>query len=264
MGFFGNLFGSEDRRAARESQENAERAAGLAAKTAASGVALQKENIALQREGLVIAREGIAVAREETEFQRSQYNDWKDVYGDLQDNIGEYYKTLGPERIIAQGLQAEQQEYQKARTAITKSLAQRGISGSGVEGAALTTLEGQHYTNRASVRATAEQKVIDSKTGFLGIGLGQGAQLLGVLAQATGQTQNAYGNITQAYGGVTNAYNVASGAYGQQVGAYNQQSENQTNLSRSYLQSATARYSSTLEFASSLAGAATGFATGSP
>lgn len=239
--FVGKVIGvdNEDEKIAKAKAEASVKSTQIAADVASENIDLQRENIALQREGLDIAREGVAVAREETEFQRSQYNDWKDVYGDLQENLGEYYNTLGPERIISMGLQAEQVEFQKARNAITKSLHQRGISGSGVEGAALTSLEGQHYTNRASVRATAEQKVQEQKLNFLGVGLGQGAQLLGTLAQTTGQQQNAYSNITQSYGGQTNAYNVASSAYSQRVGAYNQQGTNLMNISQSYLSSST-------------------------
>ena len=260
--WIGDVFGGDEADAARETAAAGVESTKIAAGVASENIALQRENIALQREGLDIAREGVDVARQETEFQRSQYQDWKDVYGDLQTNLGEYYNTLGPEKIISQGLQAEQAEYQKARASITKTLAQRGISGSGVEAAALTTLEGTHYTNRAGVRATAEQKVAEQKQAFLGIGLGQGAQLLGTLAATAGQEQGAYGNIRAAYGGATNAYGVAGQAYGQQVGAYTQQSGQQFGLAGNYTTASYKLKQQGADLLSSVIGAGTAWAGG--
>lgn len=234
----------------------------IAAQVARESIEFQREGLEVQREGIGVAREGVDIARGEAEFQRTQYEDWKDVFGDLQENIGGYYKALGPERIIAQGLQAEQVEFQKSKAALTKTLTQRGIGGSGVEAAALTTLEGARYTGRAGVRASAEQKVIEKKQGFLGLGLGQGAHLLGTLAATTGQTQDAYGNVASAYGGVGRAYGQVGGAYGQQVGAYGQQAQTQARFSGGYLRGAQQTQVQAGDFLSDVVGFRTGLRTG--
>jgi hypothetical protein len=237
-GLFGGGGGGGQQLAAAQAQSAASvESTRIAAEVARENIEFQREGLGVVREGIDIAREGVVLSREDAEFQRSQYQDWKDVYGDLQTNIGEYYEALGPERIISQGLEAEQKEFQSTRANITKSLAQRGLSGSGIEAEAITQLENQRYVGRANVRATAEQRVVEQKQGFLGIGLGQGANYLGTLAQTTGQTQTAYGNVNTAFGRVGSTYGNVGTAYGQQVGAFTNQAQNQANISGSYLQS---------------------------
>lgn len=123
-----------------------------------------------------------AMTKEQLEFQREQYDDWKEVYGDLQDNLGEYYNNLDPADYEARGLQTVQQEFQLARDRTEAQLAQRGLSTSGIQAAADVTLEADAAGKRAAVRMNAPEIVAKEKQGFLGLGLGQGTQMLGIQA----------------------------------------------------------------------------------
>lgn len=124
----------------------------------------------------------IDMTEEQLAFQREQYEDWKNIYGDLQENLGNYYTSLDPKDYEARGLQAVQQEYQAAKTNLDRSLAQRGISSSGLQAAADTSFSQQLASARADVRLKAPDTVAMEQMKFLGLGLGQGTEMLGINA----------------------------------------------------------------------------------
>lgn len=147
----------------------------------------------------------LAMAKEQIKFQKEQYADWKAVYGDIQSNLGDYYKKLTPEKITALGLQNQQKEFQMAMEQVDADFARRGISAdSGVVKAVKTRATFQNATARAAIRTGAEEAVNQQKLGFLGVGLGQGAQMLGIVGNAynaginsqTGIATNAMSNYT--------------------------------------------------------------------
>jgi hypothetical protein len=125
-----------------------------------------------------------ALTEEQVKFNREQYSDWKDIYGDLQENLGNYFKDLGEDKIMSLGLTNQQKEYQAARMEVTKEIAQRGLTGSGIETDVLASGAFQNATARATIRSTAEDTVQQKKLAFLGIGLGQGGAYLGGVNQA--------------------------------------------------------------------------------
>ncbi len=143
------------------------------------------------QQSLAVARENIDFQREQLEWQKAQYNDWKSVYGDLSSNLGEYYNQLSGETIAAQQLSATAQEFARAQEDVQRQLAQRGMSDSGTAAAATTALATQEAATRANIRATADQQAAQQKAGFLGIGLGQGTQMLGIQAQQAGTISQA-------------------------------------------------------------------------
>ena len=108
-------------------------------------------------------------------FSREQYEDWKAVFGDVQKNLAEYYKNLTPASIEAQGIQALNTEYAAASKSLTQSLAQRGISSSGLEAQALTDLAQKQAQDTANVRVQAPIIAAQEKMKFLALGLNQGA-----------------------------------------------------------------------------------------
>ena len=148
-----------------------------------------------------IAKDNIKFQKQQLEFQKEQYTDWKAIYGDLQENLGEYYKNLSGSTLVAPQLQAQAMEYQKALRETTQQLAQRGLSGSGMEAQALTSMAMQSAEQRAAIRASADQQVAEKKLQFLGIGLGQGTNMLGTIAgqsQTIGNASNtASSNVLQ-------------------------------------------------------------------
>lgn len=132
------------------------------------------------------------MAASELEFNQQRYSDWKDVYGSIQDNLSDYYTNLSPDMYEAQGLEAFNAEYQKAQDSVAASLAQRGITDSGLS----TQLEQQGALSaaqsRAAIRMDAPAKVASLQSNFLQIGLGQdpSGDIAGTLARGTSNSQN--------------------------------------------------------------------------
>lgn len=108
-------------------------------------------------------------------FSKEQYEDWKSVFGDVQDNLAAYYKNLTPASIEASGVQALNTEYAAASKNLTQSLAQRGISSSGLEAQAMTDLAQKQAQDTANVRVQAPIIAAQEQMKFLALGLGQGA-----------------------------------------------------------------------------------------
>ncbi len=131
-------------------------------------------------------------SQSELAFNQQRYDDWKEVYGPIQDNLSDYYSNLSPDMYEAQGLEAFNAEYQKAQDAVATSLAQRGITDSGLS----AQLEQQGAVSaaqsRAAIRMDAPAKVAELQSNFLQIGLGQdpSGDMAGTLARNTRTTQN--------------------------------------------------------------------------
>jgi len=113
---------------------------------------------------------------EQIAFAKEQYADWKATFGDVQDNLAAYYKNLTPDAIEASGIQNINQQYSQANKQITQSLAQRGISGSGLEGQAMVDLATKQAQDTATLKVQAPILAAQEKMKFLSLGLGQGAQ----------------------------------------------------------------------------------------
>lgn len=159
----------------------------------------------------LLTRESIELQKEQLQFQKDQYKEWQSVYGDLQKNLGDYYKNLKADDLVALGLQNQQREFQAATEAIRRDAVKRGISGSGVEFAENARSTVQNATVRAAIRTTGAQQVAEQQMGFLGLGLGQGTQMLGLI-------NNASSNVNAAYGtGINNFANARAGFLGQQT-----------------------------------------------
>lgn len=184
-------------------------------------------------------RENIAFQKEQLDYQKEQYKEWQSVYGDIQQNIGDYYKNLSGDTLAAKQLQTQATEYAKANREVTQQLAQRGISGSGIEAASQVAMSMQSAGQRAQIRSSAEEMATKEKMAFLGLGLGQGTQMLGIQAQQAGtvgqgsiagaqgllQGSIAQGNIQSAYaqGTQQGSYAMAGdliGAGGSALGGY--------------------------------------------
>lgn len=140
-----------------------------------------------------------ALSKEAIAFQKEQYADWKAVYGDIQENLGDYFKKLTPEKITALGLQNQEMEYKRAKTLIEEDFAQRGLNNSGMEMAVKSNLTFSNAEARAKIRTGADEEVANQKLGFLGVGLGQGTQMLGLINSASNTGVAAATNLAGAY-----------------------------------------------------------------
>lgn len=157
-------------------------------------------------QGLAMSKEQIQFAKDQLDFQKQQYKDFQDVYGDLQTNLGEYYKSLTPEKITSLGLQSQQQEFQQVDTQLKREFAQKGLSDSGAELAVRGNAAVQNATARATIRTNAAQNVAEQKLQFLGVGLGQGAQELGIIANSAGNVNNAFSSAVASRTSIAGGY----------------------------------------------------------
>lgn len=133
------------------------------------------------------------------EFAKEQYTDWEKVYGPIQDNLSAYYKDLTPATIEAAGIQNINQQYAQANKQITQSLAQRGISSSGLEAQALTDLAQKQAQDIATLRTQAPMMAAQEKMKFLSLGLGQGANAVAGVNQAYGTQATLAANQSNMY-----------------------------------------------------------------
>ena len=157
----------------------------------------------------------LQATREQLAFSQQQYDDWKSIYGDVQTNLKDYYNQLSPSKLETQGRQAISAEFANASKQLEAQFAQRGITSSGLQAAAMTNLASQKATNLAKNSLAAQDTVLNQKQAFLSLGMGQ------------------YNNAVQ---GVTNAYTnqaTVSGSqanmYGSQAAAYTSQALNYQN-----------------------------------
>lgn len=174
--------------------------------TDAVGLTDHKGQRRAQANAAKAANDANELSRENIEFQREQYQDWKAVYGELQENLGEYFKNLGPEKITALGLQEQQIAHQQSEEQIKQTMAQRGLGDSKFETYVLASNDMDNNSKRANIRATAEEKTAQQKMSFLGLGLGQGTQMLGHINNATNTGVNAFSSQANMYNNQFNTF----------------------------------------------------------
>ncbi len=143
----------------------------------------EEHSMAIAEDQLELASKQVDYSNEISEreiaFQKEQYNDWKDVYGDLQEDVGTYFQNITGDSLTVQKLGDIQTEYQQAQANIDTQLAQRGLSGSGLAAQAMISNSQVVAGEKARVRSDAERLANEQKMGFIGLGLGQGAEMLG-------------------------------------------------------------------------------------
>lgn len=144
------------------------------------------------------------LTKDQLEFQKSQYNDWKNIYGPLQEDLGTYFKNLTGDKLAAQQIEAIQRESQQAQTNVDQQLAQRGLSQSGLQAEAIMRNQLTSSMAKANARANSDQLAANQKIGFLGLGLGQGTNMLGINAQVANQGASSAIGAMGVYGGMSN------------------------------------------------------------
>jgi len=156
------------------------------------------------------------ISKEEIKFQREQYNDWKNIYGPLQEDLGTYFKNLTGDAKAAQQIVAIQAESQRAQNQIDTQLAQRGLDQSGMQAELLNNNLYATAMSKANARANADTQAAQEKMGFLGIGLGQGTQMLSINAQASGSAINSATSIAGMWSGSSNSQSSLAQRYSSQ------------------------------------------------
>lgn len=167
-------------------------------------------------------------ATEQLEFQKQQYADWEEIFGPIQENLSRSTQALSPDSFAARGLQDLQGSFSASRKSLTQTLAQRGISDSGVSAAAQAQLEGSRMLGGAQIKAGADETVRQQQLQFLGLGLGQQGALQSGISASYGNLANVYGqqsvnsmNMQQMYSGQAAQANASLGqVVGQGMSSY--------------------------------------------
>jgi len=182
-----------------------------------------------QQEALRASKEASSksynLTKEQIAFQKQQYNDWKAIYGDIQDNLGDYYQHLTATDWKNQNFTAIQQHYQSQVAQVHKLLAQRGLDTSGIEASLDINSALQAAQAKANIEANADNYVAQQKMQFLGLGLGQGTQMLNTIAGVANTGAGAQAGISSSnIGAMSNisAANISSTSniVGSAIGAY--------------------------------------------
>lgn len=113
-----------------------------------------------------------AASKEQLEFDKQRYEDWKNVYGPIQDNLSSYYSNLTPDYYETLGLEAFELERNNAMDSIETSLAQRGITDSGIATQIKAEADLGAATTRAQIRRQAPAQLAQEQTNFLAVGQG--------------------------------------------------------------------------------------------
>jgi len=187
--------------------------------TDAVGITDNKGAKASRAEAERQARRSEKLTDAEIAFQREQYTEWKDIYGPLQEDLGTYYKNLTGDNLAAKHIESIQQESQAVQLQIDEELAQRGLAGSGLEAETLRRNIFQTGLAKANIRASAEELAAEKKKGFLGLGLGQGTQMLATQAGVSGTGVSSATNLsTSALSAATNLKTAGMEAIGEIAG----------------------------------------------
>lgn len=145
------------------------------------------------------AKAATKIASDQLSFSKQQYADWQGIYGDTQKNLADYYENLSGDTLASQQLSTNAREYAAAYKLANQQLAQRGLSNSGAAAAVDTAMNIQNATTRAQIRATSDQQANMQKAGFLQLGLGQQATLLGNIGTASNSLMQGYGQQMLGY-----------------------------------------------------------------
>ena len=188
--------------------------------TDAVGLTDHKGSKKAAKESAKAADRSYELTKEELDFQKEQYADWKSIYGPLQEDLGTYFKNLNGGTLSAPHIQAIQAESQKAQEQINQQLAQRGLSGGGLEAKLLNQNIFSAGMQKAAARASGETLAAQQKLGFIGLGLGQGSQMLGNTAQVSSSGASSQSSISGSQAGLSGHLGTASmNATGDVIGA---------------------------------------------
>ena len=180
-------------------------------------------------QGVKNQKAAVDAARQQDEWARQRYNEQKAIYGDIEQNLANYYKTLTPEKKTSLGLDRYDQQFRLAQDKVAQTMAQRGLTGSGIEAEANYQMELQAAKDRAEI-ATKQRFSKTATLGFLGYGTGQTGLAAQMMANSNANYANALGASAANWLNIANqAGNSAADAFGALM--YNKQRNGQTSQS---------------------------------
>lgn len=181
-------------------------------------------------QGIKNQKAAVDAARQQDEWARQRYNEQKAIYGDIEQNLANYYKTLTPEKKTSLGLDRYDQQFRLAQDKVAQTMAQRGLTGSGIEAEANYQMELQAAKDRAEIANQTEDLVRQQQLGFLGYGTGQTGLAAQMMANSNANYANALSSNAANWLNIANqAGNSAADAFGALM--YNKQRNGQTSQS---------------------------------
>lgn len=139
-------------------------------------------------------------------FDMERYDDWQNIFGGVQENLSNYYNSISPDYYVAAGLEAFEKEREAQMGKLNETLAQRGLSNSGLAATVATEDAISSAEARASIRREAPRQAREDQSRFLQIGMGQNpgssvsSTLGGIAANAQTQANQASQAAGQAMG----------------------------------------------------------------
>jgi len=172
--------------------------------------------------GGLSAVQGISASRRAKNLSNAQMAEWQRLYGGVEQDLADFFNNLTPDIYEAQGLEAQQLEFQKAQENLSAFLAERGLGQSGVAIENQQDLELANAQMRAKIRREAPFKVAEVKQSFLQTGIGEKQQIqTDQLNAARGEAKGWFQGATSAFTGL--ASGIASGditsVFGMEVGS---------------------------------------------
>lgn len=106
-------------------------------------------------------------------FDMERYDDWQNIFGGVQENLANYYNSISPDYYVAAGLEVFEKEREAQMGKLNETLAQRGLSNSGLAATVATEDAISSAEARASIRREAPRQAREDQSRFLQIGIGQ-------------------------------------------------------------------------------------------
>lgn len=135
-------------------------------------------------------------------FDMERYDDWQNIFGGVQENLSSYYNSISPDYYVAAGLEAFEKEREAQMGKLNETLAQRGLSNSGLAATVATENAISSAEARASIRREAPRQAREDQSRFLQIGMGQnpGSSISSTLGNIATNAQTQANQASQAAG----------------------------------------------------------------
>ena len=135
-------------------------------------------------------------------FDMKRYDDWQNIFGGVQENLANYYNSISPDFYVAAGLEAFEKEREAQMGKLNETLAQRGLSNSGLAATVATENAISSAEARASIRREAPRQAREDQSRFLQIGMGQnpGSSVSSTLGNIATNAQTQANQASQAAG----------------------------------------------------------------
>ena len=135
-------------------------------------------------------------------FDMERYDDWQNIFGGVQENLANYYNSISPDYYVAAGLEVFEKEREAQMGKLNETLAQRGLSNSGLAATVATEDAISSAEARASIRREAPRQAREDQSRFLQIGMGQnpGSSISSTLGNIATNAQTQANQASQAAG----------------------------------------------------------------